>query len=54
MVGAAGDENPLVPLPDGSFRVGKLPEWVSFADALNGKTLRVNYSGTDFERDFTP
>jgi len=27
---------------------------VSFADVLNGKTLRVNYSGTDFERDFTP
>jgi len=45
---------PLVPLPDGTIRLGNSPEWVSFADVLDGKTLRVNYSGTGFERDFTP
>ena len=54
MISAAGDESPLIQSAGGTFRVGNLPEWVSFADALNGKTLRVNYSGTDFERDFTP
>lgn len=54
MVGSSGDESPLVASPNGTFQVGKTPEWVSFADELNGKTLRVNYSGTDFERDFTP
>jgi CubicO group peptidase (beta-lactamase class C family) len=54
IVAAGGDENPLVPSANGIFRVGDSPEWVSFGDNLNGRALRVNYSGTDYARDFTP
>ena len=54
MVGAGGDENALIPLDAGRFRVADLPEWLRFDTVVNGQALRVNYSGSDYHRDFTP
>jgi len=55
---SGGAEEPLMPLPDGSFRIGddlESPERAHFhADAVvDGQCLRVNLSGNDFERFFT-
>lgn len=50
-------EEPLVPLPDGTFRVGKdkrLPERVHFDGFLDGRATRMWYSGEAFHRTFTP
>jgi hypothetical protein len=44
----------LNPNKDGSFQAGDAPEWLRFDTVLEGKALRVNYSGTDFHRDFNP
>lgn len=49
-----GQETALVPIKAGFFQVGDTPEWLRFDTVVNGKTLRVNYSGTDYHRDFTP
>jgi CubicO group peptidase (beta-lactamase class C family) len=49
-----GQETLLVPTKDGFFRISDSPEWLHFDTVVGGKTLRVNYSGTDFHRDFTP
>jgi CubicO group peptidase (beta-lactamase class C family) len=54
MVGAGGDENPLRPLDAERFRVADFPEWLRFDTVVNGQALRVNYSGSDYHRDFTP
>ena len=53
-VSAAGDETMLIQDKPGTFRVGDTPEWLRFDELLNGKTMRANYSGTDYHRDFTP
>ena len=54
LVHAGGEESPLVPIQSGRFRVADSPEWVSFDTILNGRALHVNFSGTNFHRDFTP
>jgi hypothetical protein len=53
-VTVGGDEHRLTALPDGRFRVRDTPEWVRFDSIVNGEALRMNYSGTDYHRDFTP
>lgn len=50
-------DGPLVPLPDGSFRVGSdkgSPERARFDTVVDGRALRVNLSGCDLYRFFTP
>jgi len=50
-------EEPLVPMRDGSFRVGRdkrLPERVRFDGILDGKATRMWYSGEALNRTFTP
>jgi CubicO group peptidase (beta-lactamase class C family) len=58
LISGAGEEEPLERLPDGSFRAGKdprLPERVRFEERDDGgPVLRVNYSGLDYFRAFTP
>jgi D-alanyl-D-alanine carboxypeptidase len=54
LINPGGDETELIPLQAGLFRLGDSPEWLRFDTVVQGKTLRVNYSGTDFHRDFTP
>ena len=52
-----GDENPLVPVDDGSFRVGEdahSPERVRFDQIVDGKALRATLSGCNYYRFFTP
>lgn len=51
-----GDE-PLVPLPDGSFRVGaddRSPERARFDTVINGTATRAVFSGCALYRTFTP
>jgi D-alanyl-D-alanine carboxypeptidase len=51
------DEQPLVPLGDGSFRVGAdetSPERVRFDVVVDGNALRAVVSDGLYERDFTP
>ncbi len=46
-------DQPLVPLPDGSFRCGddpRIPEWIRFDVEIEGKTQRISISGTEFYR----
>ena len=54
LVSAGGDENVLAPRDAERFRVGETPEWVRLDTIVDGKALRMNYSGTDYHRDFTP
>jgi hypothetical protein len=54
LVNPGGDETSLAPKESGLFQLGDAPEWLRFDTILDGKALRVNYSGTDFHRDFTP
>ena len=58
LIWGGGEEEPLALLPDGSFRAGedpRLPERVRFEErADGGPVLRVNYSGLDLFRTFTP
>ncbi len=51
-----GDEEPLLPLPDGSFRLGEepSPERVRFEQFIQGKALCAILSGTPYYRFFTP
>jgi CubicO group peptidase (beta-lactamase class C family) len=52
-----GDEEVLVQLRDGMFRVGsdeRIPERLCFDTLLGGRTLRANLSGCDYYRTFTP
>jgi hypothetical protein len=46
-------EQPLIPLADGSFRVGadeRGPEFIRFDTVIDGNAIRVNLSGCDFYR----
>lgn len=48
---------PLIPLGGGVFRVGEenySPERISFNSLIAGKAMRMNHSGVDFFRTFTP
>jgi D-alanyl-D-alanine carboxypeptidase len=47
---------PLVPRADGKFGIGdpEAPDWVSFESIVDGRAMRLNYSGIVFRRVFTP
>ncbi|WP_116199735.1 serine hydrolase domain-containing protein [Amycolatopsis circi] len=52
-----GPPEELIPLPDGSFRVGedeRLPERLKFDVVLDGVAVRADYSGCPLYRTFTP
>jgi D-alanyl-D-alanine carboxypeptidase len=52
-----GDEERLVPLADGEFRVGDdetSPERLRFGTTLGGQASHANLSGGDYYRTFTP
>jgi hypothetical protein len=52
-----GSEELLVPIDDGSFRVGSAeqePERIRFKAVAEGRALRANLSGCDYYRFFTP
>jgi hypothetical protein len=57
LVFPAGNEEELVPLGPGLFRVGaeeKSAERLRFDALAEGRALRANFSGVDFYRTFTP
>jgi CubicO group peptidase (beta-lactamase class C family) len=47
---------PLVPRGDGKFGIGdpEAPDWISFESIVEGRAMRLNYSGIPFRRTFTP
>lgn len=47
---------PLVPRSDGKFGIGdpEAPDWISFESIVDGRAMRLNYSGILFRRAFTP
>lgn len=47
---------PLVPRGDGKFGIGdpEAPDWISFESIVDGRAMRLNYSGIVFRRAFTP
>jgi hypothetical protein len=52
-----GNEEPLVPLEHGEFRVGRdvrSPERLKFGEIVSGRALRLNLSGTEYYRTTTP
>jgi CubicO group peptidase (beta-lactamase class C family) len=56
LIHPSGNEEPLVPLGDGIFRVGeeeRSPERIRFDTILNGQALRANLSCGDYYRTFT-
>jgi hypothetical protein len=56
LVQPGGDEEVLVQLGDGLFRVGedeRIPERLCFDTILSGRALRVSLSGCDYYRTFT-
>jgi CubicO group peptidase (beta-lactamase class C family) len=56
LIHPSGDEEPLVSLSDGVFRVGKeerSPERIRFDPILNGQALRANLACGDYYRTFT-
>lgn len=46
----------LLPRPDGKFAVGDPdgPDWIAFESIIDGRAMRLNYSGIIFRRIFTP
>jgi D-alanyl-D-alanine carboxypeptidase len=51
------DGAPLTPIGQAVFRVGAedwSPERLSFGPVVNGRTTRMNFSGVEFHRTFTP
>ena len=53
----SGDEEVLVALPDGQFRVGEeeyIPERIAFEQIVEGKALRALRSNCPYYRFFTP
>jgi len=53
----AGASAALVPLDDGSFRVGadeNAPETLRFDAVVDGRALVAEYSGCPYYRAFTP
>jgi hypothetical protein len=47
---------PLIPRGDGKFGIGdpEAPDWISFESIVDGRAMRLNYSGIIFRRTFTP
>lgn len=47
---------PLVPRGDGKFGIGdpEGPDWVNFESIVDGRAMRLNFSGIVFRRVFTP
>ncbi len=47
---------PLVPRSDGKFGIGdpEGPDWISFDSIVDGRAMRLNFSGIAFRRAFTP
>jgi CubicO group peptidase (beta-lactamase class C family) len=47
---------PLVPRSDGKFGIGEpaAPDWMSFESIVDGRAMRMSYSGIPFRRTFTP
>lgn len=47
---------PLAPRGDGKFVVGdpQGPDWITFESIVDGRAMRLNYSGILFRRVFTP
>jgi CubicO group peptidase (beta-lactamase class C family) len=47
---------PLVPRGDGKFGIGdpEAPDWISFESIIDGRAMRLNFSGIIFRRVFTP
>jgi hypothetical protein len=47
---------PLVPRGDGKFAIGdpEAPDWISFESIVDGRAMRLNFSGILFRRAFTP
>jgi hypothetical protein len=47
---------PLVPRADGKFGIGDPdgPDWISFESVVDGRAMRLSYSGIIFRRIFTP
>lgn len=47
---------PLVSRADGKFGIGdpEEPDWISFDSIVDGRAMRLNYSGIIFRRAFTP
>jgi len=47
---------PLVPRGDGKFGIGdpEAPDWMSFESIVDGRAMRLNFSGIIFRRVFTP
>lgn len=57
LIRPSGLEEPLTPLGDGLFRPGadpRSPERLRFDAIVDGRALRVNYSGCDLYRVLTP
>ena len=46
----------LVPRGDGKFGIGdpEAPDWISFESIVDGRAMRMNFSGIIFRRSFTP
>ncbi|HKG81068.1 MAG TPA: serine hydrolase, partial [Pyrinomonadaceae bacterium] len=46
----------LVPRGDGKFGIGdpEAPDWISFDSIVEGRAMRMNFSGIVFRRTFTP
>ena len=47
---------PLVPRGDGKFGIGdpEAPDWISFDSIVDGRAMRMSFSGVAFRRTFTP
>jgi CubicO group peptidase (beta-lactamase class C family) len=47
---------PLVPKSDGKFGISdpEAADWINFESIVNGRAMRLNYSGIIFRRTFTP
>jgi CubicO group peptidase (beta-lactamase class C family) len=55
-IGPEGEEEPLTELSPGFFRLGEVlsAERLRFSDVIDGKALKVDLSGMDYYRFFTP
>ncbi len=47
---------PLIPRGDGKFGINDpaAPDWIGFESVVDGRAMRLNYSGVVFRRAFTP
>lgn len=47
---------PLIPRGDGKFGIGdpEAPDWIGFESIVNGRAMRMNFSGIVYRRMFTP